>query len=184
MDSVKRNIVLITILGLAIPAVFAIRYRHHTDNSWYTVQQNMRNLQEEVQTIRSINHDVLAKLDLSEQPDKEQAGILSVDVPSNIRDPFVFPDELILEKAKHYAATQKTTNRKRKKPKQEQEKPKTVLKLAGIIYDKVNPMAIINDEIYKVKDQIGEYTITAINEKGVTLTSKKGRLFLKTPVIE
>lgn len=50
------------------------------------------------------------------------------------------------------------------------------MSLKGIIYSEDNPVAIINDEVLKVNNKIGEYTVLKIEEKEVLLR-KGNRVF-------
>lgn len=41
--------------------------------------------------------------------------------------------------------------------------------LTGIMWDKDNPLAIINDNVVKTGDKLNEFTVTEINKKNVAL---------------
>lgn len=41
--------------------------------------------------------------------------------------------------------------------------------LTGIMWDKDNPLAIINDNVVKIGDKLSDYTVKEINEKNVML---------------
>jgi hypothetical protein len=41
--------------------------------------------------------------------------------------------------------------------------------LTGIMWDKDNPLAIINDNVVKIGDKLNEFTVSEINEKNVVL---------------
>ena len=181
MDKVKRKIVIMTLLSLAIPTIFTLQYSHKlSSNDRYTVKQNLRNLDEEIETIQSVGRDILNSLDINKKFD-DQMEVITTDIPANIRDPFMFPEDLIKEQSRKYTETQKTkVPEKKAKPRE----PKLALNLTGIIFDKENPMAIINGEVYKVSDKIAEYTIRSISEQGVQLVSNKKTIFLETPIIE
>jgi len=43
------------------------------------------------------------------------------------------------------------------------------LSLKGIIYSETKPLAVINDEVLSKGDALGDYTITEITEKSVSL---------------
>ena len=79
-----------------------------------------------------------------------------------LRDPFAFPK------------TQKTAVKKQKTS-----MPK--LELRGIIFDKENPMAIINGEVYREGDLIKNFRVVRITKDGVKLVSKNNQLYLKAP---
>ena len=51
--------------------------------------------------------------------------------------------------------------------------------LRGIIYSKDSPLAIVNDEILKEKDLIGEYRIEKIEKKRVILKKGSEKVILK-----
>ncbi|HIE35804.1 MAG TPA: hypothetical protein EYP89_01010 [Candidatus Omnitrophica bacterium] len=53
------------------------------------------------------------------------------------------------------------------------------LVLNGIIYSPQNSIVVINGEILKEKDKVGEYTIFKIEEKKVILKKKDKKIILK-----
>ena len=52
-------------------------------------------------------------------------------------------------------------------------------RLSGILWDLKSPQAVINDEIVKVGDKVGDYTINAIERDKVILSNKEGSITLK-----
>jgi len=91
-----------------------------------------------------------------------------------LRDPFTFP------KTQKTAASPKTAVKKLEtdvKP----AKPEPGFEVNGIIFDKENPMAIIDGEIYKVGDIINSYRVVRITKEGVKLVSKNNQIYLKAP---
>jgi hypothetical protein len=57
----------------------------------------------------------------------------------------------------------------------------TTLSLKGISWDNVSPLAIINDEVVRVGDNIGGRKVIEIKEDRVILNDGKGNLELKLP---
>ena len=51
--------------------------------------------------------------------------------------------------------------------------------LKGIIYSEGKPLAIINEEVLKEGDKIGEYTVLKINKKSVTRKKNNEAFILK-----
>jgi len=95
-----------------------------------------------------------------------------------LRDPFAFP------KTQKPAAPPKTAWKQPKtgvKPAKPKAKPEPRFEIKGIIFDKENPIAIINGEIYKVGDIINSYRVVRITKEGVKLVSRYNQIFLKAP---
>ena len=91
-----------------------------------------------------------------------------------LRDPFTFV------KAKIPASKSKiAVKRVESKVKPENKTPK--LELKGIIFDKENPTAIINGEIYREGDLIEGFRVVRITKDGVKLVSRNNQLYLKAP---
>ena len=87
-----------------------------------------------------------------------------------LRDPFIFV------KARMPASKSKIAG---KKQKTRNSVPK--LELKGIIFDKENPMAIINGEVYKEGDLIKSFRVVRITKDGVRLVSRNNQIYLKAP---
>jgi hypothetical protein len=85
-----------------------------------------------------------------------------------LRDPFTFI------KTRTPASTKKLTRKKQKAS-----MPK--LELRGIIFDKENPVAIINGEVYREGDLIKNFRVVRITKDGVKLVSRNNQLYLKAP---
>ena len=88
-----------------------------------------------------------------------------------LRDPFTF--------AKSIATKKTSTKQSKRKYKTKSSIPK--LELKGIIFDKENPMAIINGEVYREGDLIEGFRIVRITKDGVKLVSRNNQLYLKAP---
>lgn len=149
----------------------------------HTMAVNLQNLDEEIKLIEQVSQEVLTHLQIDTSIVGNPLSAPVSALPQRLRDPFIFPGELIT--AKKAAVASKTVSsispqKSNKKPPE----PKQEIKLSGIIYDTLNPMAIINGNIYRTSDRINEYTITSISLQGVRLVSPKERLFLPAPVIE
>jgi len=91
-----------------------------------------------------------------------------------LRNPFTFV------KAKISASKSKIAV-KRVKPKVKPENKTPKLEIKGIIFDKENPMAIINGEVYKEGDLIEGFRVVRITKDGVKLVSRNNQLYLKAP---
>ena len=87
---------------------------------------------------------------------------------NQLRNPFIFV------KARTPASKSKIARKKQKTS-----MPK--LELRGIIFDKENPMAIINGEVYREGDLIKNFRVVRITKDGVKLVSKNNQLYLKAP---
>lgn len=161
---------------------FQLTRQTRVDNR-HAMTINMQNLDEEIKLIEQVSREVLTHLQIDTSIVGNPLPAPVSALPQRLRDPFIFPGELIT--AKKPAVSKKTVSpvsprKSNKKPPE----PKQEIKLSGIIYDTLNPMAIINGNIYRTSDKINEYTITSISLQGVRLVSPKERLFLPAPVIE
>jgi len=92
-----------------------------------------------------------------------------------LRDPFAFP------KTKITAVKKQIPDVKQAKPKVKPVNNIPKLELKGIIFDKENPMAIINGEVYREGDLIKNFRVVRITKDGVKLVSKNNQLYLKAP---
>jgi len=88
-----------------------------------------------------------------------------------LRDPFTF--------AKSKATKKTSAKQSKRKDKTKSSIPK--LELRGIIFDKENPMAIINGEVYREGDLIKNFRVVRITKDGVKLVSRNNQLYLKAP---
>jgi len=153
--------------------------------SKYTFKANSGAVQEEIGIFKNVLTDVMAYVNTKSNTPAELTENLSGSIPGNLRDPFQY-NSPIKKQSNSKTGKVKSASTSQAKPviSKPKPKPKPQLTLNGIIFDKENPMAIINGDIFKTSDKIGEYTIQSISEKGVQLLSGKDDLFLQAPVIE
>ena len=184
MKTAKRNIIILTALIMSTPVIFVLQHQHISKvNSQITEKANLQNLQEEIEIIKEVTRDILQNIKPEIEILNQAIDDNQISIPANLRDPFIFPEDILKTQAQKLI-TENKLNVTNKKTAKKPEKPKLEFKLTGIIFDRENPMAIINGDIFKVSDKIAEYTIKAINEQGVRLVSPKESIFLKAPVIE
>jgi hypothetical protein len=107
---------------------------------------------------------------------------------ANLRNPFISSYSQKKLNTKKYAIkknnNRQTTKNVKKSNNSIPEKPKITaadFKLMGIVYDKTNPSAIINNNVYHEEDIIKNCQIVKITNNGVTLQSGKERIFLPEP---
>ena len=98
-----------------------------------------------------------------------------------LRDPFIFVEARIPASKSKIAGKKQKTDVKQGKPKVKPENNIPKLELKGIIFDKENPMAIINGEVYKEGDLIKSFRVVRITKDGVRLVSRNNRIYLKAP---
>lgn len=175
-------ILIVLLLLIAVLVITQLNRSSKVDRR-YAIDANLQNLDEEIALIEQVSREVLTHLQIDTNAVKNPLPALPQRLPKSLRDPFIFPGDLVL--AKKQATTKKTaTSTAPPKVAKKPPEPKREIRLAGIIYDKSNPMAIINGNIYRTADKIDEFTIKTINEQGVLLVSSKERLFLEAPIIE
>jgi len=175
-------ILIVLLLLIAVLVITQLNRSSKVDRR-YTIDANLQNLDEEIVLIEQVSREVLTHLQIDTNAVKNPLPAPPQRLPKSLRDPFIFPGELVAAQ-KASVAKKRTTPATAPKTAKKPPEPKREIRLAGIIYDKSNPMAIINGNIYRTADKIDEFTIETINEKGVLLVSSKERLFLEAPIIE
>jgi hypothetical protein len=183
MDSAKRNSIILLFLLLILPLPLLLQLHKKPEiNDDITFSSSMQTIREEIEIIKGVISEVLIHVDTDPEPlIADFAHNPASTIPSNLRDPFRFPGTV---KELETAVKAKTKAATAAKVKPVKPKPKPQLTLNGIIWDTENPMAIINGDIYKISDRIGDYTILTINEQGVRLRFGRENVFLQAPVIE
>ncbi len=173
----KKNKILILIalvLSLILLGIFQLRRTGKQDFNAHMVQINFDqkdNFSQVENIIKEILDEGVKEIDASHF-DSIANKYKSFE---QLRDPFAFPK------------TQKTAVKKQKpdvkqgKPKVKPENKIPKLELKGIIFDKENPMAIINGEVYREGDLIEGFRVVRITKDGVKLVSSNNQLYLKAP---
>ncbi len=100
---------------------------------------------------------------------------------NKLRDPFSFPKTKTPASKSKIVNKQQKTDVKQGKPKNKLEDTIPKLELKGIIFDKENPLAIINGAVYKEGDLIKSYRVVRITKDGVKLVSRNNQIYLKAP---
>jgi len=98
-----------------------------------------------------------------------------------LRNPFTFAKARTPASKSKIARKKQKTDVKQAKPKVKPENNIPKLELKGIFFDKDNPMAIINGEVYREGDLIEGFRVVRITKDGVKLVSKNNQLYLKAP---
>jgi len=98
-----------------------------------------------------------------------------------LRDPFTFAKARTPASKSKIAGKKQKTDVKQAKPKVKPENNIPKLELKGIFFDKDNPMAIINGEVYREGDLIEGFRVVRITKDGVKLVSQDNQLYLKAP---
>lgn len=176
-------LILIVLLLLITVLVIAQLNRSSKIDRRYAIDVNLQNLDDDIALIEQVSREVLTHLRIDTNAVKNPLPVPPPTLPKSLRDPFIFPGDLVLAK-KPATEQKKASSTATPKVTKKSPEPKREIRLAGIIYDKSNPMAIINGNIYRTADKIDEFTVKAINEQGVLLVSSKERLFLEAPTIE
>jgi len=188
MGTIKHKLVILITLLLILPLILLLQLQKMPKmGSQYTFKTNLSAIQEEIGIFKNVLADVTKYVNTGPSTPEKLTENLSIPIPGNLRDPFQYTSSIKNKSNSKTVKSQSPSNSQIKtvnekvKPKP---KPKLQITLNGIIFDKENPMAIINRDIYKTSDRIGKYSILSINEKGVQLRSEKENLFLQAPVIE
>jgi len=186
MDTIKRKLIILISLLLILPFILLLQLQKlPKTGSQAAIKTNINSIQEEIRIFKNILTDVTKYVNTGPITPEKLTENLSIPIPGNLRDPFQYTNQSKSKTVKNQSPSNSQTKTVKEKVKvKPKPKPKLQITLNGIIFDKENPMAIINGDIYKTSDKIGEYSILSISEKGVQLRSEKENLFLQAPVIE
>jgi len=184
MDTIKRKLIILITLLLILPFILLLQLQKlPKTGSQSAIKTNINSIQEEIKIFKNVLTDVTKYVNTGPITPEKLTENLSIPIPGNLRDPFQYTNQSKSKTVKSQSPSNSQTKTVKEKVKPKP-KPKLQITLNGIIFDKENPMAIINGDIYKTSDKIGEYSILSISEKGVQLHSEKENLFLQAPVIE
>ena len=179
MENKKNKIIILIalVLSLILLGIFQLRRTGKQDFNAHMVQINFDqkdNFSQVENIIKEILDEGVKEIDASHF-DSIANKYKSFE---QLRDPFTFAK--IKTPASKSKATKKTsTKQSKRKDKTKSSMPK--LELKGIIFDKENPMAIINGEVYREGDLIKNFRVVRITKDGVKLVSKNNQLYLKAP---
>ncbi len=159
MKTNKIRVALITVFLIIISALvlnFVSDTGLFSEQSKSAIDQKLGVDQVAVKTIeKEVNRDQSALVDYIRFIDKKTDEINI----AKMRDPFIAkiePDEI--------AEVQK--------PKVIPKKKRPQISIAGIVWDKLNPYAIINGDIYEIGDKLEDYTVHTILDSMIILSNE------------
>ena len=176
MENKKNKIIIliVLVLSLTLLGIFQLKRTGKREYNAHMVQINF-DQKDDFTQVENIIKEILDEL--VKEIDESHFDSITSKYKSfkQLRDPFIFV------KARMPASKSKIAGKKQSKRKDKTKSIMPKLELKGIIFDKENPMAIINGEVYKEGDLIKSFRVVRITKDGVKLVSRNNQIYLKAP---